>query len=135
MSAVPQPRLDLPAFLDWEAQQPERHEYLAGEVFAMTGARATHNTIALNLAMSLRLGLKGTPCRTHIEGMKVHVQAADAVLYPEVFVTCDPADLGPDAELQKTAPKLLVESDRRHADLFRRNADGQRRHPMKTRRA
>ncbi|MEX8521115.1 MAG: Uma2 family endonuclease [Leptothrix sp. (in: b-proteobacteria)] len=155
MSAVLQPRLDLPAFLDWEARQPERHEFIAGDVFAMTGARATHNLIAGNLYIALRQALRGTPCRTHIEGMKVHVQAADAVLYPDVFVTCDAADLSAAAELHKTAPKLvvevlsdstaaydrgrkfeiyqqlpslqeylLVESDRMHADLFRRNADG-----------
>jgi Uma2 family endonuclease len=157
MSAVlkPDSGMDLPAFLAWEAQQPERHEFIGGEVFAMTGARATHNTIALNIAAYLKQALRGTPCRTHIEGMKVHVQAADVVLYPDVFVTCDPADLSPEGELKKTAPKLvvevlsestaaydrgrkfelyqqlpslqeylLVEADRVHADLFRRNADG-----------
>jgi Uma2 family endonuclease len=147
--------MDLQAFLDWEAMQPERHEYVGGEVYAMTSARATHNTIAGNIYVVLRQGLRGTLCRTHIEGVKVQVQAADAVLYPDVFVTCDPVDLSPQGELQKTAPKLivevlspstaaydrgrkfelyqqlpslqdylLVESDRAHVDLFRRNADG-----------
>jgi Uma2 family endonuclease len=157
MSAVlkPSPGIDLQTFLAWEELQPERHEFIGGEVYAMTGARATHNTIALNLAIALRQGLKGTPCRTHMESVKVRVESADAVVYPDVFVTCDPVDLSPDAELQKTAPKLivevlsdstaaydrgrkfelyqqlpsleeylLVEADRQHADLFRRNADG-----------
>ncbi|HNF65572.1 MAG TPA: Uma2 family endonuclease, partial [Plasticicumulans sp.] len=36
--SVPAIRLSLDAFLDWEATQPERHEYVRGEVFAMTGA-------------------------------------------------------------------------------------------------
>jgi Uma2 family endonuclease len=157
MSAVPQPRpaFDIPAYLDWEAAQADRHEYIAGEVFAMTGARGTHNLIAGNVYMALRQALRGTPCRTHIEGMKLHVQAADAVLYPDVFVTCDPQDLTEQAELAKTSPKLvvevlsestaaydrglkfelyqrlpslqeylLIEQDRVHADLFRRNAEG-----------
>jgi Uma2 family endonuclease len=157
MSAVlkSSPGFDLQAFLEWEARQPERHEFIGGEVFAMTGARATHNMIAGNVYMALRQGLKGTPCRTQIEGVKVRVQAADAVFYPDVFVTCAPVDLGPEAELKKTAPKLivevlsdstaaydrgrkfelyqllpsleeylLVEADRVHADLFRRNAGG-----------
>jgi Uma2 family endonuclease len=157
MSAVPQSAaaFDVQAYLSWEAGQSERHEYLAGEVFAMTGARSTHNLIAGNVYIALREALRGSPCRTHIEGMKLHVQAADAVFYPDVFVTCDPGDLGPEAELAKTAPKLvvevlsestaaydrglkfelyqrlpslqeylLIEQDRVHADLFRKNADG-----------
>jgi len=111
MSAVPQPRHDfsLQDYLDWEEKQAERHEFLAGEVFAMTGARATHNLVSGNIYMALRQALRGTPCRVHIEGMKVHVRAADAVLYPDVLVTCDPVDRGPEAELAKTAPKLVVE--------------------------
>jgi Uma2 family endonuclease len=157
MSAVlkSSPGLDLQAFLAWEELQPERHEFISGEVFAMTGARATHNLIGGNIFFALRHGLRGTPCRVHYEGMKVHVQAADAVFYPDLLVTCAPADLGPEAELRKTAPKLivevlsdstaaydrgrkfelyqqlpslqeylLVEADRQHADLFRRNTEG-----------
>ena len=55
MSAVLNaPPLTLEAYMLWEAQQPERHEFVAGEIYAMTGARATHNTIALNVAVTLR---------------------------------------------------------------------------------
>lgn len=32
------PRFDAPSYLDWEAEQPEKHEYLDGKVFAMAGA-------------------------------------------------------------------------------------------------
>ena len=42
-------RLSLQEFLDWENQQPERHEFHRGEVFAMVGARRVHGLIALNL--------------------------------------------------------------------------------------
>ncbi len=151
----PSSSMDLTAFLAWEAQQPGRHEFVGGEVHAMSGATATHNTIAGNLSMALRQGLRGTPCRTHMEGVKVQIEAADGVLYPDVFVTCDPVDLSPERETHKSAPKLvievlspstaaydrgrkfelyqqlpslqeyvLVEADRPHVDLFRRNAEG-----------
>lgn len=111
MSAIPDTPLPrtLEDFLAWEALQHERHEFVGGEVFAMTGARATHNTIAGNVYMALRQALRGTPCRTHIEGMKVLVEASDTVLYPDVFVTCDPVDLTQAAEVHKTAPSLVVE--------------------------
>ena len=49
-----EPPLTFEAYMAWKAEQPERHEFFAGEVFAMTGARATHNAIALNIAVALR---------------------------------------------------------------------------------
>ena len=55
MSAVlTDPPLTFEAYLAWEAEQAERHEFMRGEVFAMTGARATHNTIAGNVFALLR---------------------------------------------------------------------------------
>lgn len=149
------PIFSIEDYLAWEAQQPERHEYLQGEVFAMTGARDAHNTIAGNLLVQLRNSLRGGPCRVYISDMKLRVDAADAVFYPDLMVTCDPRDRGPEADIHKRHPKLivevlsestaaydrgrkfevyrtidtlqevlLVEQDRRHVDLFRREADG-----------
>ena len=110
MSAVlTDPPLTFEAYMAWEADQPERHEFLGGEVFAMTGARATHNTIALNIALALRDALRGTPCRVFIADMKLHVAAANASFYPDVFVSCDPRDRTPDAELVQRHPQLVVE--------------------------
>ncbi|WP_326540643.1 Uma2 family endonuclease, partial [Pseudorhodoferax sp.] len=71
--AQPVSRFDFAAYMDWEAQQPERHEWVDGEIFAMTGARDAHNQIAGNLYMALRVALRGTPCRAFISDMKLHV--------------------------------------------------------------
>ena len=110
MSAVlTDPPLTFEAYMTWEAEQAERHEFIRGEVFAMTGARATHNTIALNIALALREALRGTPCRVFIADMKLQVAPADASFYPDVFVSCDPRDRSPDAELVQRHPKLVVE--------------------------
>jgi len=93
----------------WEAAQAERHEFFAGEVFAMTGARATHNTIALNVAIALREALRGTRCRVFIADMKLNVASANAAFYPDVFVSCDSRDRAADAELVQRHPQLVVE--------------------------
>ena len=50
-------------FLEWEAVQLERHEFVGGEVFAMAGGEDRNNTVALNVALALRQHLKGGPCR------------------------------------------------------------------------
>ena len=41
--------------------------------------------------------------------MKLQVAPADASFYPDVFVSCDPRDRTPDAELVQRHPKLVVE--------------------------
>lgn len=33
---LPDQKLTLPAYLEWENEQPERHEFYRGVVFAMT---------------------------------------------------------------------------------------------------
>ena len=146
--------LDFPAYLIWEAEQEERHEYHLGEVFAMVGARIPHNTVSLNIAAALRSGLRGTPCRTHIDGTKVPIEAADAGLYPDVVVSCDARDRGPEdrflshpvlvvevlsettaaydrgpkfalyRQLESLREYVLVDIDLRRVEAFRLGADG-----------
>jgi Uma2 family endonuclease len=94
-------------YLAWEAAQAERHEFLSGEVFAMAGAEDRHVTVGLNIAMALRQHLGGTPCRTFLTDMKLHVAAANSYFYPDVMVTCSAADLA--SPLVKSEPILLAE--------------------------
>jgi Uma2 family endonuclease len=95
------------AFIDWENAQPDKHEFVAGEVFAMTGARRVHVSISMNIAASLKAHLRGGPCRAFMLDMKLAVQTADAVFYPDVLVTCHPDDLK--ADLAMAHPKVIIE--------------------------
>lgn len=65
------PVMDLDDFLTWEAQQPGRHEFVRGEVFAMVAARRVHGIVSGNVFATLRQLLKGTPCRAFTESMKL----------------------------------------------------------------
>lgn len=103
---LPDQQLTLPAYLEWENEQPERHEFYRGVVFAMTGGRRSHGCVTANLVMNLGLQLKGTPCRVFSESMKIQI-ADDTVLYPDVFVTCDRQDL--QTEMIFRAPTLIIE--------------------------
>ena len=103
---LPLEKLTLQAFLEWENAQDTRNEFYRGEVFAMVGARRSHGTVVSNLVRHLGNALDGSPCRVFHEGMKVRV-ADDAILYPDVFVTCDQADLT--TEMLFVAPTLVVE--------------------------
>ena len=107
MSAVLDAGFTPETYLEWEARQSVKHEYLAGETFAMAGARDAHVTVAGNVFALLRAHNRNTPCRTYIADMKLEVAAAEAFFYPDVFVTCDPRDLA--SENWKSHARLVVE--------------------------
>ena len=81
--------LNRQAYLDWEAAQPDKHEYLASEVFAMVGVGRGHALPALAVASRLPRTSGGSRCDTFVSDMKLFVADADAYFYPDVMVTCD----------------------------------------------
>jgi Uma2 family endonuclease len=97
-------------YLRLEAHSPVRHEYVNGEMFAMTGGTLRHNTIALNLAVALRNGLRAGPCRVYINDVRVRIEKTRSYYYPDLLVTCtkgtQPVDL---AAVTVDDPVLLVE--------------------------
>lgn len=42
-------RMSMDDYLLWEETQSDKHEFVAGEVFAMVGARREHVTVAGNI--------------------------------------------------------------------------------------
>ena len=94
-------------YLAWEPAQLERHEFLDGDVFATAGAEDRHVTVSMNVAFALRQHLSGSPCRTFMSDMRLHVAAVKGYFYPDVLVTCSALDLA--SSMVKTEPKLIVE--------------------------
>lgn len=120
MGIAERAEMDAAAFLAWEAEQAEKHEFRAGEIFAMGGASDRHVTIAGNVFATLREQLRGGPCRTYIADMKLRVETADAFYYPDVMVTCNPAD--GERSQHKGAPSLVVEVLSPSTEAFDRGA-------------
>jgi len=85
-------RFDADAFLTWEAQQPEKHEYVGGEAFAMVGARREHVVVSGNFFAAFKERLRGGACQAYVSDLKLRVEAADAFFYPDVMVSCDRGD-------------------------------------------
>lgn len=82
-----------------------RHEYVAGQVYAMTGATRRHNRIVLSIATRLHAAARGSSCRVYVESVRLRA-AADVIYYPDVMVACGPP--GPDPLTEK-APCVVVE--------------------------
>ena len=84
------------AYLDWEARQPIRYELVDGQVHAMGGGTAEHDTIGNNLRAALHAQMRGKPCRAHGPDLKVraggHVLGLDPRngRYPDALIDCGP---------------------------------------------
>ena len=108
MVAVPQAHsLSVADYLQFEAESTVKHEYRAGDVYAMAGATDAHNTIALNLAVMLRNHVRGNGCRVYMSDMKARIERSNCFYYPDLLVTCDPRDQ--ETATYKHFPKLIVE--------------------------
>jgi Uma2 family endonuclease len=107
MQTAEQIRFSAEDYLTWEDTQTEKHEFIAGEVFAMTGARQDHVIVSLNIASALKQRLRGTPCRPYISDLKLRVKASDAFFYPDVMVSCHAGDLKNARFIEH--PSLIVE--------------------------
>jgi hypothetical protein len=69
-------------FLEWEAQQPERHEFIDGRIPGIVGGSAAHPTIKDNITGGLRARLRRTPCRAFSESLEVVTDIASH--YPDL---------------------------------------------------
>jgi Uma2 family endonuclease len=86
MAALPNRRWTAEEYLAFERTSEEKHEYLAGEVYLMTGASRNHNLITANLITTLSVQLRGRQCEVYASDMRV--SAADSYTYPDVTVVC-----------------------------------------------
>lgn len=96
--------LSVDEYLEREHASPARHEYVAGEVYALAGETRRHNRIALNVATHLLAAARGGACRMAREGVKL--RAGNVVYYPDVMVARGPE---PDDPRLEEAPCLVVE--------------------------
>ncbi len=96
-------------YLTWEEDQEEKHEYLNGRIYAMSGATGEHNRITFNLA-ALGPQLRGRSCEGFTTDMRLKVSPTGLYTYPDMTVVCGSADFD---RRFKTAtllnPTLIIE--------------------------
>jgi Uma2 family endonuclease len=109
MSAAQEP----PSFLTpeeyfaWEEQQLERHEFIDGQVYAMSGGSINHGRIAIRFTTLFDTHLDGSNCITGNSDIKVNILETNNYTYPDASVTCDDRDKTTTQYI--TYPCLIVE--------------------------
>jgi Uma2 family endonuclease len=75
-------------YLAFENNSPTKHEYLEGEIFAMAGAKPSHNQIASNTLVALGTLLRGQHCRTFNSDQRIYVPQTGLYTYADGGVAC-----------------------------------------------
>jgi Uma2 family endonuclease len=103
--SLPQP-LAIEDYLEGEQSSFERHEYLAGHVYAMTGGSQNHNRVTVNLTLLMGPYLRGSGCQLFASEMKVFIADLETFYYPDLAVTCQ-AETASDYYIEH--PCLIIE--------------------------
>lgn len=76
-------------YLALERKSEIKHEYYAGEMFAMVGASKRHNLITTNIIRILGNQLLERSYNVYASDMRVKVSATGKYTYPDVVVACE----------------------------------------------
>ena len=112
-------------FLAFEEASPIRHEYVAGEVFAMSGVTTRHNLINFNVARLLHQAARRRGCRVFIAEVMLRA-ANDRFYYPDAIVACGRAAeverivTEPTAVVEVTSPSTRATDRREKLDAYQR---------------
>ena len=101
-SALKNPQVSEAEYLSAELTGQDKHEFVSGQVFAMSGASIRHNQIAVNVLFALR-SKASSQCRVSISDVKF--KAHQLYYYPDVMVSCAPKS----DEYCESQPCLIVE--------------------------
>lgn len=108
-SLLPGPPISPRDYLTWERQQPKRHEYCDGRVYAQAGASFAHNRIVTNFVARLDDQLRDRPCDVYANDLRLHVEAYNAFYYPDVMALCGEPQRLDDRFDTILNPQLVVE--------------------------
>jgi len=101
------PKLTPEEYFSWEEKQLEKHEYIGGEVYAMSGGSVNHGRIAIRLTAMFDSHLEGSGCITGNSDIKINIVETTDYTYPDASVTCDDKDQNTPNYF--TYPCLIVE--------------------------
>lgn len=107
--AYNQQKISIEAYLEMENAASEKHEYYKGEVFAMSGAKLPHNTIAGNFFVALMNKLRGKKCKPYNSYQRIHIPSNTLFTYPDISIVCGEVITLNNDEYNVLNPTVIVE--------------------------
>src|SRR5580700_6695802 len=96
-------------YLAWEREQPERHEYLDGEVFSMAGGSPRHAALIAAATAELVVAHRGGPCRVLATDQRMVAEDGEHYVYADVSVVCGKMQLAAGTKDVLANPSVVVE--------------------------
>lgn len=75
-------------YLELEFAAQDKHEYLDGRIYAMSGVNRNHVRIASAVNATLYTRLRGRPCESFTSDMQVKVSPTGLYTYPDASALC-----------------------------------------------
>jgi Uma2 family endonuclease len=107
--AIAHDRISRDDYLQGELGSEVRHEYVAGNVYAMSGGTLNHQRVAGNFFRAAGNQLAGKPCFPTGSDFKLRVplgQGEEAFYYPDGMIICVPV---PGDALFTDSPSVILE--------------------------
>jgi Uma2 family endonuclease len=101
------PQLTPEEYFTWEEKQLNKHEYINGEVYAMSGGSKNHSLISVRFITLFSNHLESSGCETGNSDLRVNIVESNDYTYPDVSITCDERDKNTTQYI--TYPCLIVE--------------------------
>lgn len=96
-------------YLAWEREQPVKHEFFHGEVFAMAGGSPRHNALGMSTGSELRAALRSRGCSVLSSDQRLAFPPEERYVYPDVTVVCGSLAFQQGTKDVITNPSILVE--------------------------
>lgn len=101
-------KVSIEDYLKAELSSPQKHEYIGGVVYAMSGGRNVHASISSNMTAALWSRLPEGPCQAMNSDVKIRIRLPGHTrfYYPDASVICRP---NASDQLYQDHPTLVVE--------------------------
>src|SRR5882724_6667588 len=96
-------------YLDLERKSEIRSEYIAGQMFAMSGASRRHAVIAGNIHGEIWPRMRGRACEAYMSEMRIKVSPTGMYTYPDIVALCGEAQLEDEHFDTLLNPTVIVE--------------------------
>ena len=96
-------------YLEMENAAVEKSEYYKGEIYAMSGAKLTHNIIYKNVFGELYLKLKGRSCQPYGSDLRIHIPNNTLFTYPDITIICGKVETLNDDKYNALNPTIIIE--------------------------
>jgi Uma2 family endonuclease len=107
--ALPENFMTPEDYLKFERASETKHEYLAGEIFAMSGVSRSHDRIVNSISSYLYAQLLEGPCESFSSDMRVKVHSSVYYTYPDLSVVCGEQEFEDSAVDTLLNPTIVIE--------------------------